>query len=98
MPAQNPNGGEGFRPAGVRLPSIPDPRTFLCPTGEELRAVDTLLAEHQRMLAITHEHFLGYLDGRYSACDWEDARRAADRARIAYERKCEAILVRTFRI
>lgn len=88
----------GFGAQSQQPPPALRPHPFLTATAEEITRLDRLLSEHLRTVTVSHEKFCGYLDGKMAAREWEDARRAADRARIAYERKCDAILVRTFRI
>jgi hypothetical protein len=98
MVSKSPDPGTGPRTSGPQLPPARPPHPFLAATSEELDRQNVLLREHVRTLALAHDSFRGYLDGRVSVQEWEEARRAADHARIAYERKRDVILVRTFRI
>ena len=84
--------------AGSFRPAAKPPRSFLSATADELAVLDARFREHLRAISQCQELFVGYLEGRATSQEWEDARRSADRARSAYERKCDAILVRTFRI
>lgn len=85
-------------PPGTFRPSVKPPRSFVDATVEDLVDLESRLREHVRTISQCQELFLSYLEGRTTSQEWEDARRSADRARVAYERKCDAILVRTFRI
>jgi hypothetical protein len=77
---------------------VKPPQPLPLATKEELAVLALRLREHVLAISRSQEVFLGYIEGRATSQEWEDARRAADHARIAYERKCDAILVRTFRI
>jgi hypothetical protein len=83
---------------GAPRSSVKPPRPLPLATKEELAALGVRLREHVRAISRSQELFLDFLEGRATSQQWEEARRVADHARIAYERKCDAILVRTFRI
>ena len=83
---------------GTPRSSVKPPRPLPVVTKEELASLGAKLREHIRAISRSQELFLEHLEGRATSQEWEDARRVADHARIAYERKCDAILVRTFRI
>jgi hypothetical protein len=74
------------------------PRALLAATQEELTALDDLLRDHLETLSSADAIFRHYLDGKRGSLEWEDAYRKATRSRVAYERKRDAILVRTGRI
>ena len=81
-----------------RAPRTPEPRVCLAASPEELTALDGLLRDHLETLVAADTAFRQYLGGTLGSREWDEAFRVATRSRVAYERKRDAILVRTGRV
>src|SRR5262245_25092381 len=68
------------------------------PSGEDLVELNALLTEHLRVLADSHRTLQQYLAGASAQDAWDRAWSACTRSRVAYERKRDAVLIRTGRI